>query len=355
MDHAGWLLPSLLALAGTAAPRAQEVGPVVLLGEQADAAAVPELAAAAGAGVLLLVGTEGSPPPIDARAFGGGAQTRLLRLGPGFDLSSADLAALRRAPAVAFGPGRLVDWFAALRPQGKTGATLAAVHEAWRQGAVLLGRGDCAALLSSAFVVADPRELGWEERNPRARERPQAARGLGFQPWCLVDSAQRASGRLERLMRVLSRGDLDFGLYLGARSAVVADLRNGCLGVRGTEAVILIDASRARRDRSGLLGARWSFLSPGAAWSVRPRGIAGGTALQPGPSEPTEQPVEDVFDVPSLLQLVLAPSTEPAQGWRLASGGFRLLLVSDEDSARLQGTAAGAHSLARLRGDLRWE
>ncbi len=348
MTLPAWLL---LALASAGPRAAAQAGPVVLLGEQAELASVPELAGAGEVGMLLLAGSGGSPPPIDARAYGGGASTRLLDLGPQSQPGREDLAALQRAPAIAFGPGSLPDWLAALRPSGKTGAALASVREAWSQGALVLGRGDGAALLSGAFVVDGPAELHWSDRNPRARDRPLCATGLGFQPWFLLDTAERSSGRIERLLEALLGGDLDLALYLGARSAVVADTGRGRLIVRGTEPVILIDVSRARRDRRGFRGARWSFLGAGASWDVRRRTLESARAQGPPADGITELRREGALDAQALVEWVLAPSAHSVRRWHLEAQGSTLSLATDEDSSERPADARGSPSLARLRGD----
>jgi cyanophycinase-like exopeptidase len=320
-------------VASDALAQSHHPGPVILLGDTVEASAVPELATPPGASILLVAGREESPIPLDARDWGGDERTQIVRLGKASEaeLDRALLERVRAADLVALGPGTPKEWLDALLERDRPTALTSAVHEAWSGGSTLVGRGDSAALLSAGFVVSGPQELEWDVRNPRDDGGPRAATGLGYQPWALVESEGRSAGSLRRLLRSICNDRIELALYLPAHSALAVEVSEARFTVRGTGAVTIADARRARRLRDRVQGVRLARLPPGAAWDASKRQVESEGDPPADAIRPAGLPalrVDDLFDPLGLSEL---PERPPRAGsrWVRDDGARQLELRFD--------------------------
>jgi cyanophycinase-like exopeptidase len=330
------LLAAFLA-AGGAHGQSHHPGPVVLLGETAAVSAVPELAGAPQSSILLVAGSEASPHPLDARAWGGDERTEIVRLLPASEAARdrALLARVRAAERIAFGPGSAKEWLDALLERERPSALTSAVHEAWNGGAMIVGRGDSAALLSAGFVVHGPEELGWDERNPRDPGGARAASGLSYQPWALLDTEGRSSGSLRRLLRSVCHARIELALYLPSSAALAIDVTEARFTVRGAGVVTILDARRARRLRGSVQDVRLARLPTGAVWNVAERRVAlepeDPGARAPETADAPVLHVEELFHSAELCALPSLPPSAESRWWR-DDGERRLELRFDASS-----------------------
>ncbi len=224
------------------------------------------------------------------------------------------------------------------------------MHEAWSRGATLVGRGDSAALLCAAFVVSGPEELGWRSHNPRDPALARAGQGLGYQPWALLDTGGRAGGRIERLLQAVVDEKIETAGYLPGSSALVADLQRAQLRVHGEEAVVWLDARRARRLRGGVVDARLSLLPPGSTWSASDRRVELAPLETPAPAGERTVELADVYAPAALAQALLGgPRSPPPHSWLLRDGREVLRLRWDQESRRgttPEGSASWVEGLA---------
>jgi cyanophycinase-like exopeptidase len=346
----GLLLALAVGLtAGSAPAQSHHPGPVVLLGESAKASAVPELAEPPDACVLLVAGGAVSPQPLDARAWGGDERTRIVRLAKA-DEAEVDrelVANVRAAQRIAFGPGTPKEWLDALLERGRPSALMSAVHEAWNGGALIVGRGDSAALLSAGFVVNGPDDLGWKVHNPRDAGGSRAASGLSYQPWAMLDTEGRSGGDLRRLLRSVCNERIELALYLPASAALAVDVTRSQLTVRGEGIVTIVDAKRVRRLRDRVEGVRLARLPTGTVWDAAERRIAleGELAAEAEPQDERTLQVDDVFDSSGLTELSEIP---PRIGGRwVRVDRERRLELSFDASSRWGRAEASANESSR--------
>ncbi len=350
----------MLPLLALALPllQAQDPGPVVLLGERADAALVDELTRLEGASVLLRLADEAARDCAEqAATLGGGARTTCLELRRDDLLAVDDDAlalAVRSARHVAVGPGSLRDWFRTLWPGRNESQLVGALWEAHRGGAVLVGRGVGAGFLSAATVIDGPDELGERERNPHRLEGPRSAWAAGFQPWAIRDTHGAAGGRLERLVRVLIDERLRLGVWLEPRSALVFDAAAARFVARGEDGVLLLDLRNARRKETALYRARLSRLGPGDAWVRRLHAVspaAGGSEAEVE-DRSERRSVDDVFAVDALVEALAAFDSAVVPRRLILDDGLRLLTLEVDEDAVVWRRETGRTTLAHLALDV---
>jgi cyanophycinase-like exopeptidase len=359
------LAASLLALslAGTQAPAAAlaEPGYVVLLGAEADASAVPELAGARGERLVLRIAAAGARDELSAREIALDPERRHAADDP--DL----IARVRGAGLVELEAAPLLAWLEALHPGGHESELVRALAEIHRRGAVIAGRGEAAALLSAATVVASASEAGRAECDPHELSAPHVAWGLGFQPWAVLDDAPRARGSVERLLEVLVEERLRLGFWLGERAALVVDRARGRIVARGEGACVVIDPRSSRSSPGSLRGARVTLLAAGDAWRRRDRIAELPQAHPParrggrGGAEPAAARGETVRDVARAFDpetwLAELDSSELAGGGVLVlrEGARRVRLEGDADT-RVRAPRAGlSRAAAGVLADFSWD
>jgi len=330
------LLVLAAGLAGGKTPaQSHHPGLVVLLGESAEASAVPELAEPTDACVLLVAGAPATPQPLDARAWGGDAHTRIVRLAKAdeADVDRQLVESVRAARRIALGPGTPKEWLDALLERGRPSALMSAVHEAWNGGAQIVGRGDSAALLSAGFVVDGPSELAWQVHNPRDAGGSRTASGFNYQPWATLDTEGRSGGDVRRLLRSVCNERIELALYLPSSAALAVDVTNSRLTVRGSGVATIVDAKRVRRLRDRVEGVRLTRLPPGTVWDASERRVAaeGEPAAELETQAVRTLQVTDVFDPSGLTEL---PELPPRLGSRWVRGdrAHRLELAFDQSS-----------------------
>lgn len=240
-------------------------GPVVLLGGSADAREVPELRGLWDERVRIALGRASESDPAPERTV---VLAREERFAADDERASR---LVRAARAIELEPAPLVDWFEALYPGKHETELVRALREAQRNGCAIAGRGESVALLSSASVVADAREIGRVERDPHDEGRPTTVWGLGLQPWAVADEASRSGGSLERLLAVLEEDRLRLGLFVGERSAVVVERDGGAFVARGAGASAVLDPRGSRSGDGSLRDVGLSLLGPGDRWIRRER------------------------------------------------------------------------------------
>jgi cyanophycinase-like exopeptidase len=343
----------LLPLLALTLLQATEPGPVVLLGERADASQVDELRDLSGPSVLLTLADDET----DAASLGGGEHTARRAL-PRDDLIAVDAGelaeAVRSARHVALAPGPLGDWFATLWPRRRESQLVRALWEAHRGGAGLVGRGSSAGLLSAATVIEGPEEIGERERNPHRLEGPRAVWAAGFQPWAVLDSEGASAGGLERLVRVLIDERLRLGVLVESRGALVYDAPGARFVARGAGGVLVLDLRNARRREEALLGARLSRLRAGDAWIRRFRTLtpARGASEATVEERAEERSVDDVLALAALTE-ALTVFDAPAVPRRLVLvDARRTLTLEVDDDADVWRHEPGGTSLATLALDL---
>lgn len=388
---------ALLAAALCAAPAAgqrssRDAGPVVLLGERATAAAVPELGAAHGPAVLLTPYPNPDCGRLALRLLGREAACHFVRPGDAERSDERALAAdVRGAGLIGLWGGDQHDWYDVFWPHGNRSRLLGALVEAQRGGATVVGQGAAVAFLSAASawdfsLPADP-PVRRPAAPPHDLERPVLAWNLGLQPWAAIDTETRSEGSAWDLIDLLVAERLRLGAYLESDAALVFDPAVPELRARGAGAVWLLDLRGARSDRHRILGARFSLLADGDGWSHRERAVrSDATWLAPGDEESLELTGGYVLAQPSLEEVASMnhgprtmddlreqfgwslfarrifsePRTLVRDGYRANDRRARLTLTPEEDSRvgrHDDGEADGPArvTLANLRLDLEWD
>lgn len=378
-----------LAAALAAAPAAgqqssRDAGLVVLLGERATAAGVPELMQAEGPAILLTPYPNPACELLSGRLLGRAASCHFVRPGDTERSNERALAeAVRGAGLIGLWGGDQHDWFDVFWPHGDRSRLLAALREAQRGGATVVGQGAAGAFLSAASVwdfslPADP-PVRRPAAPPHDLDEPVLAWCLGLQPWAAIDTEARSGGSAWDLIDLLVAERLRLGVYLEGEAALVYDPAAPELRARGSGAVWLFDLRNARSGKRRISGARFSLLTNGDAWSRRTREVA-------SPAECKSAPVESYpiyFARGPLLQTTpvetsgwTAHESRGACGWSRFAGfvidGSRLrpvqvleatrggnraargTLTPDEDSAVCV-HASGRIALSSLRLDLEWD
>jgi hypothetical protein len=340
-------------------PRTVARGRVALLGEDADAACLPAFVVQGESLILSL-----DPPPADSarivRSLGGDERSAWITLPPAVVLAAdaPELATrVRAARHVAFVESDLMTWLVMLYPQGAVSELVAALHEAQRRGAVIVGRGTTVLLLTTAGVVRgpdahSPGEVRIVERNPRKLGEPRLGWGTALIPWAAVDTGGRSADRLERLCAALVEGPLRVGVFLGKKSALWYDAEHGSFDSLGADPLVLIDVRSARRGRFGLDDARVSLLWAGDRWDERHRSVLpiAGSAQVAASDLATERTVDDVFAYSAWRAFgESADGTAPPRVWDLRDASRSLTIEVEPDSALQRHAGVAQLALSRLR------
>jgi hypothetical protein len=241
---------------------------------------------------------------------------------------------VERATVIVLAGGAFLDWWHTLRPDGEASRLQRALLDARRRGALLCASGGAAAWLAAGFAPRD--ELERIERNPRAPRPPAAAlRGLGLGGGLLLDGAGVADAGFARLVEAAWRLRAERALFLvgdvawrwneRARRATVS-------GAPGGRA-LLLERDGARADRTGLRGARLSWLAAGDGVDLRrgrcdpppgvPRGaFAEGVARARAPcaAAQLEALVARALEArPAPARIEVAPPEDPNEPWLVLS------------------------------------
>jgi cyanophycinase-like exopeptidase len=340
-----------LTLAALRAPRQPErewsrPGLVVLLGVRARDEDVPELCVALEPRVTLLVGAVAQERAANVVVLDPLERYR------GDD--PALCASVRAARRIDLDGASLLDWLSVLYPQRRECELARALREAHAGGALLVGRGVCAALLSAATVIDDPAEIGAVEHNPRDLGRARVAWTLGFQPWAVVDDVERGHGSFERLVDVMEDQRLRLGLFLGERAALIVDRAVDGFRGAGSGWSAVLDPRAARCAPGSMQGARLTLLGPGQVYSRRERGA---TSVDPARGEQhaprVEHAVANAFDVEALAG-ALADSARTPAGELVLRDTERTLVIKIDARSGVAAPSDAAARWSQLHVDLTW-
>ncbi|MCC7015220.1 MAG: hypothetical protein IT454_21860 [Planctomycetes bacterium] len=342
------MLSLILALvqAQPHAPAPRTTGLVVLLGERARDAEVPELAG--GEPRLLLT----------AGAAASRAQPGALHLDPARRFAAEDrelCEKVRSAERIEIGNGALVDWIEVLYPRRHPTALVQALIEAHRAGRTLVGRGEAAGVLSAAAAIDDITELRGTHADPHDAEQPLAAWMLGFQPWALIDEETRATGSLERWLSVLQHDRLRLGLFLDAEAAWIIDRDSESLVARAGGVSLALDTRNARNDLQRLRDARLSMLASGDQWRARRRDahLEGERAALASAPARQVQLQENLLELDRLVETLAALPPDSRHVTLQDARGVVIELEADELTT-VAVDDAGRTRWAELRASLDW-
>jgi hypothetical protein len=308
------------------------VSAVLALAALALAAGALQQKAPQGAGTLWLAGAETTPPtserpalllvaaapdspaPLDARAWGGGADTALLDVQPGNEPDAATLGRVRAARRLLLGPGDPAEWRAALWDAGRPRPLALALREAWSSGAEVAARGAGALLLGGAHLDSDAEA---RRRNPRQAEAAALRPGLGWLDVQVLDGAARGSdlGHLGR--RMLDPG-LQRALWIPAGGGVRCEPATGRWTGFGAEPALAFDGRAARRTGARVDGVLVEWLERGRSGGARDPLRAQQLEL------PVRAPVREVPDVWDFALWARAPESDGERAWAAGAVGVRL-------------------------------
>lgn len=229
MIASAWALVLALALQGKAP---QNAGTVWLAGAGTTPPASQRSA------LLLVAAPADSPAPLDARLWGGAADSGILDVRAEFaPLPPAALERVRRARRVLLGPGDLDQWRAVLWHQTRPSALARALHEAWTDGAEIAARGAGALLLGETHLEVDADE--------RARGATVVRPGLALCQGVTLDGSARGVQLRSLAESVLAR-EVRVALWLPERGGLRWEPRTARWVGFGEEAGLAFDARAAR-------------------------------------------------------------------------------------------------------------
>ncbi len=212
----------------------------------------------------------------DFRKLGASAERILL------DHTQADTAAaasrLDGVTGVWFGGGDQVKLTAALLGT----KTEAAIHDRYRQGAVIAGTSAGAAVMSSPMLTGDERHPGGDRPPAKdssdafmtiARDNVVTVDGFAFLPGAVVDQHFLRRRRSNRLVSVVLEHPDRVGVGIDESTALEVE-PDGTWRVLGASAAVVFDARGARITRAGaaVLGAadvKLSVLPSGSRYDPR--------------------------------------------------------------------------------------
>jgi hypothetical protein len=178
----------------------------------------------------------------------------------------------------------------------------------------------------------------------------------GFQPWAVLDTDGASGGRLGRLIEGLAEERLRLGVYLERGSALVFDPRSPRLVARGSDGVIVLDLSNARRQADALREARLSRLAAGDAWVRRGREGIPAPGSRPARVEDRaeEVRVDDVLSARTLAGALSAWAREPVPRRLTVRDDLCALTVEVDEDAAVWVREGGGAGLAHLAFALEW-
>lgn len=267
------LLPLLIG-AGGSSPRAGDVLLVAGTGQ-----ACPEEVLSVDALVLQL---DGAALP---SRLAGLASLSISSEGP--EPSRAECLRVRNAGAIHLVGDHSLAWWRVMHLRGKRSALQQALRKAQGHGAELVGWRAGAEYLSGAWLaqVADLKAMGYRSRNPRHADRDEhVLRGLSLIPGGLVMTRDEPQAR-SSMIAALHRRDTRKGLILGGEVCWRWSPGVQRVEVLGGGHVLLFEAERSMRTKTGLRGATLSVLGGGDSWDP-----AGDQVQAPGPS--SDHPID---------------------------------------------------------------
>jgi hypothetical protein len=281
--------------------------------------------------LLLVAAPPESPAPLDARAWGGGADSAVLDVRPEPGPDAAALARVREARRLLLGPGELAQWRAALWDGSRPRPLALALREAWSSGAEIAARGAGALVLGSAHLELDSEAV---QRNPRRTEADVVRPGLGLIAEQLLDGAAR-TGDLRALgLRMLDSGTRR-ALWIPAGGGLRCEPATGRWTGFGAQPVLAFDGRAARRTGARVEGVLVEWLDQGHSGGAR-------DPLRAQQGElPPRAPAERVPDVWAYALWASAPAPGGERAWTAGAVAVRLHgLPALEDAA-----AAARHTL----------
>lgn len=313
----------LLALSTLQGKAPQGAGTLWLAGSEATVPASERPA------LLLLAAAPESPAPLDARPWGGAADTQVLDVRSEGDPDAAALRRVREARRLLLGPGDSAQWRAALWDGSRPRPLAQALREAWSSGADVAARGAGALALGGAQLHVD---AGAQPRNPRRTEPEEIRTALGLLAGQLLDGEAR-TGDLRALgLRLVDPG-LQRALWIPARGGLHCEPATGRWTGFGAQAALVFDARAARRTGARVEGMLVEWLGEGQASGAR-------DPLRMPSDEPAAHvPAEQVSDAWAWGAWARPPVPGAERAWTGGGVGVRLVGLP---------TRAGAGPAARL-------
>jgi cyanophycinase len=154
------------------------------------------------------------------------------------------------------------------------GSAIAEAIQRRQRAGMAVGGTSAGAAVISEYMIA----MGDSGGTPR-RRLVQMAKGLGLAPNLVIDQHFRRRDRLGRLLTALSYNPAPLGIGIDEDTAAIIE-GDGTLGVLGSGAVTVIDASRLRytdshmahRDQPlAMLGLKLDFLTTGCRYDLERR------------------------------------------------------------------------------------
>ncbi|HUR27540.1 MAG TPA: hypothetical protein VM509_05090 [Planctomycetota bacterium] len=251
------------------------------LGERADASLLPPARREGESLALALFGSS-RPAADELRDLTSAADSVWIELPSAEDKGADESPLIRRvraAASVTLLDGALMDWLLTLWPPGRRSAISAALVECAVTGGRVIGRGAASLLVAAGGVARgptndEPGESRVRLANPRESGEPRLAHGLRLCEGLFVDTHARSGGSLLRLLSTLIENHEEHGMLLGARSVLCCDVETRDWSALGTDPVIFLDLSEARRRAESVERARLSVLAAGDGWRAEARRLS---------------------------------------------------------------------------------
>lgn len=151
-----------------------------------------------------------------------------------------------------------------------------ALHEAYRQGAVVAGTSAGASALTQVMIVGGGSEVG------PSRDAIHLAAGLGFLPEAVVDQHFAQRGRIGRLLAALAYQPGLLALGIDEDTAVLVDESHSSLEVVGSQTVTILDgrscnwsniSEQTAQEPMTLAGVTLHVLAHGHRFDLRHRAV----------------------------------------------------------------------------------
>ena len=169
--------------------------------------------------------------------------------------------------------GTWLQWWAALKPNGKLTRLGRALVDAQATGTSVIGVGASGLYLSEWSLVSRD-ALRRPSRNPHDDSQDLILAGLGLARGTCVDLATDGRASPERMFELVSVTRIDRAVWLAGACAWIQDEGARSVTIAAQDgAAFVFDLSRARRSRATLVDVTLSHLQNGAQFDLKLRSV----------------------------------------------------------------------------------